>query len=131
MFFKIADSTGKKKKTYTTGGQVTGHPSPVSITVLLEGEHGLVGVTESEVEGLGWEVTDNVGSVTSPEGDHTLSTGSSAEAVHDAVVLAVETTRLQHLVLIGELAYLSHAKSLQRWFQACRLQLRLNKPGSG
>lgn len=54
------------EKTYTTGGQVTGHPLPVTITLLLESKHGLVGVTESEVQSLGWEITDDVGGVTSP-----------------------------------------------------------------
>lgn len=58
--------------TYTTGGQVTHHPLAVSISLLLEGEHRLVGVTEGEVQSLGGEVTDNVGSVTSPERDNTL-----------------------------------------------------------
>ena len=52
--------------TYTAGGQVAHHPLKITITLLLEGEHGLVGITESEVKGLGGEVTDNVGSVTSP-----------------------------------------------------------------
>ena len=85
--------------TYTTGGKVTSHPLGISITLLLESEHGLVGVTESEVEGLGREVTDDVGGVTSPEGDDTLLSGSAAEAVDDAGVLAVKTASLQHLVL--------------------------------
>jgi hypothetical protein len=52
--------------TYTTGGQVTHHPLGVSITLLLESEHGLVGITESKVQCLCWEITDNVGSVSSP-----------------------------------------------------------------
>jgi len=52
--------------TYTTGSQVTCHPLCVTVTLLLESEHALVGVTESEVEGLCREVTDDVGSVTTP-----------------------------------------------------------------
>lgn len=55
-----------EEKTYTTGSQVTGHPLSISILVLLEVEHRLVGITESEVQGLCREITDNVGSVTSP-----------------------------------------------------------------
>lgn len=85
--------------TYTSGGQVTGHPLGVTITLLLEGEHGLVGVTEREVERLGREVTDDVGSVTTPQGENTLVLGGTAEALADAVVLAVETTGLEHLIL--------------------------------
>jgi hypothetical protein len=86
-------------KTYTTRSQVTGHPLPVTITLLLEGEHGLVGVAESEVQGLGWEVTDDVGSVTSPQRDDTLLLCGSSEALNDAIVLAVKTASLDHLIL--------------------------------
>jgi hypothetical protein len=86
-------------ETYTTGGQVTGHPLGVTITLLLVGEHGLVGVAESEVERLGREVTDDVGSVTTPEGEDTLVLGGTAEALDDTIVLAVETTGLEHLIL--------------------------------
>ena len=87
--------------TYTTGGQVTGHPLGVTVTLLLVGEHGLVGVAESEVERLGGEVTDDVGSVTTPEGEDTLVLSGTAEALANAVVLAVETTGLKHLILRG------------------------------
>jgi hypothetical protein len=87
--------------TYTTGGQVTGHPLPVSITLLLECEHRLVCVTESEVKGLCWEITDNVGSVASPQGDNTFLGGCAAEAVNDAIVFPVKTTSLQHLILFA------------------------------
>lgn len=87
------------RKTYTTGGKVTSHPLGVSITLLLEGEHGLVGITESEVQGLGREVTDDVGSVTTPQRGDTLLGGGSAEALDDTIVFPVKTTRLQHLIL--------------------------------
>jgi hypothetical protein len=89
--------------TYTTGGQVTGHPLGVTVTLLLVGEHGLVGVAESEVERLGGEVTDDVGGVTTPEGEDTLVLSGTAEALANAVVLAVETTGLKHLILRGGL----------------------------
>jgi hypothetical protein len=85
--------------TYTTGGQVTHHPLSVTITLLLVREHGLVGVTEREVERLGREVTDDVGSVTTPEREDTLLLGGTAEALSDTVVLAVKTTGLEHLIL--------------------------------
>jgi hypothetical protein len=86
--------------TYTTGGQVTGHPLGVTVTLLLVGEHGLVGVAESEVQGLGREVTDDVGGVTTPERENTLVLGGTLEALGDTVVLAVETTGLEHLILM-------------------------------
>ncbi len=85
--------------TYTSRGKVTSHPPPVAITLLLEREHRLVGVAESEVEGLGREVTDDVGRVTTPQRNHTLVLGGTAEALHDTIVLAVETAGLQHLIL--------------------------------
>jgi hypothetical protein len=90
--------------TYTTGSQVTGHPLGVTVTLLLVGEHGLVGVAESEVERLGGEVTDDVGGVTTPEGEDTLVLSGTAEALANAVVLAVKTTGLEHLILRGVLA---------------------------
>jgi hypothetical protein len=87
------------EQTYTTGGKVTGHPLGVTVTLLLVGEHGLVGVAESEVQGLGGEVTDDVGGVTTPEREDTLVLGSALEALGDTVVLAVETAGLEHLIL--------------------------------
>jgi hypothetical protein len=87
------------RNTYTTGGQVTSHPLRVSITLLLEGEHCLVGVTESEVEGLGGEVSDNIGSVSSPQGQSALILHGTAEAIDDTIVLAVKTAGLDHLIL--------------------------------
>jgi hypothetical protein len=106
--------------TYTTGGQVTGHPLGVTITLLLVGEHGLVGVAESEVQGLGREVTDDVGSVTAPQGENTLVLGSSAEALGNTVVLAVETTGLEHLILRGVLDAILYVTQLigmrHTWF---------------
>jgi len=89
-------------KTYTTGGQVTSHPLGITVTVLLVVEHGLVGIAESEVQSLGGEVTDDVGGVTTPQGENTLLSGGPLEAVDDTVVLAVETTGLEHLILFSE-----------------------------
>jgi hypothetical protein len=85
--------------TYTTGGQVTGHPLGVTVTLLLEGEHRLVGIAESEVERLGREVTDDVGGVTTPQGEDALLLRGSSEALDNTIVLAVKTTGLQHLIL--------------------------------
>jgi hypothetical protein len=97
---KLADSfADRDRRTYTTRGQVTSHPLGISITVLLEGEHRLVGVTESEVQCLGGEVTDNVGSITTPQRCNTLVGNGSSETLHDTIVFSVKTTRLQHLIL--------------------------------
>lgn len=85
--------------TYTTRGQVTEHPHAVAITVLLEAEHLLELVTESKVQGLGREVSDDVGSVTTPQGQDTLVGGGTLEAVGDTGIAALETTGLDHLIL--------------------------------
>lgn len=52
--------------TYTARGQITHHPFGIAVSLLFVREHRLVGVTEGEVESLSREVTNDVGSVTSP-----------------------------------------------------------------
>jgi hypothetical protein len=84
----------------TTGGKVTHHPLGVTVTLTLVGEHRLESVAEGEVQSLGGEVTDDVGGVTSPEGDDTLGSGGTLEAVTNTGVLAVKTTSLKHLILV-------------------------------
>lgn len=56
----------KIEKKYTYGSDVSGEPLPVTL-VLLETEQGLEVVLEGEVQGLGGEVSDDVGGVTSPQ----------------------------------------------------------------
>ena len=85
--------------TYTTRSQVASHPPPVSIALLLEREHGLVGIAEGEVQCLCWEVTDDVCCVATPERHDTLLPRSTAKALPDAIVLAVEAARLKHFIL--------------------------------
>lgn len=51
----------------TTRGDVTGEPLPVSVLLPLEVEERLEVVLEGEVQGLGGEVTDDVGGVSSPD----------------------------------------------------------------
>jgi hypothetical protein len=50
--------------------------------------------TKGEVEGLCWEVTDDVGGVTSPQRQNTFFSVNSSEAVHDALVGGSQTTLL-------------------------------------
>ena len=83
----------------TARGEVTGHPPPVAVALLLEGEHGLVGVAESEVEGLGGEVTDNVGGVATPQGGGALLSDDTLEALANAGVGLGKTARAEHLIL--------------------------------
>lgn len=83
----------------TTGGKVTSHPLGVAILVLLVAEHLLELVTESKVQGLGREVTDDVGGVATPQSHNTLIGGGAPEAVDDAIVAAVKTAGLDHFIL--------------------------------
>lgn len=66
----------------------------------------LTSITESEVKSLSGEVSDNVGSVTSPQGKGTFALCGSAKAVDNTVVLLVETASLQHFILLNS----------QHWF---------------
>jgi len=83
----------------TTGGNVGGELLPLW-GVLWASEQGLDGVLEGEVEGLGWEVSEDVGQVTSPEWGDTLGGKGSLGAVEDAVVWLVESALLDHLILV-------------------------------
>jgi hypothetical protein len=68
----------------TAGGQVAGKVSPeLGVLVNTAQEHLLVFVLEGEVEGLGGEVPDHVGKVTTPEAAETLFLGDASEAVND------------------------------------------------
>ena len=51
-------------------------------------------LTEGKVQGLGGEVTDDVGRVTTPEGDKTLVTVGASEAVTNALIGMRETALL-------------------------------------
>lgn len=77
----------------TTRGNVTSEPLPVAVR-LLEAKEGLEVVLEGKVEGLGGEVTDDVGSVTTPEGGKTLLGVDTREAVSNALVGLGETALL-------------------------------------
>jgi len=91
----------KSAPTYTTRSQIAHHPFGIAISLLLVCKHGLVCVTEREVESLSREVTDDVGGVTSPQRNDTLRCGRTTEAVNDAVISTVQTTRLKHFILIS------------------------------
>jgi len=46
----------------------------------------LVEIFASEVQGLGWEISDDVSKISSPEGTDTLFSDDSLEAISDTVV---------------------------------------------
>jgi len=83
----------------TTGGDVGGKLLGGG-GVLWYFEGGLDRVLEGEIERLGWEVSEDVGQVTSPEWDDTLSLQDSHGAVDDTSVWLVESALLDHLILV-------------------------------
>merc|ERR1712088_1180301 len=63
--------------------------------------HGSSGATGGNVGGkLGGEVTEHVGEVSSPEGNNAFGGQHSLGAVKDSGVRLVQTTLLDHLVLV-------------------------------
>jgi hypothetical protein len=83
----------------TTGRDVDGELLPLW-GILRAGKHGLDGVLEGKVKSLGWEVSEDVGQVTSPERDDALGSEGSLAAVDDAAVWLVESALLDHLILV-------------------------------
>lgn len=74
----------------TTGGQVTGKvPPELGALVYAIKEDLLVLVFEGKVEGLGGEISDDIGKVTSPEGKESLFLGDTDNTVDDAFILLV------------------------------------------
>jgi len=70
----------------TTGGHVTHEEHTWLSLWVVWAEIGLVEIFARKVDGLSWEITDNVGQVTSPEGTETLIGNNSLEAVSDTVI---------------------------------------------
>ena len=87
------DEKQRRGTSSSTGSNVTSEPLGVGLR-LLEVEHGLEVVLEGKVQRLGREVPDDVGGVTSPQGDHTLIGVSPLEAVSNTLVRGRETTLL-------------------------------------
>ena len=74
----------------TTGRQVTREVAPeLRVLVYASEEHLLVLVLEGEVQRLGGEVPDDVGHVTTPEGQGTLLLGNADEGIDDTLVALV------------------------------------------
>lgn len=74
----------------TTGRQVTREVAPeLRVLVHASEEHLLVLVLEGEVQRLGGEVPDDVGHVTTPEGQEALLLGNADEGIDDTLVALV------------------------------------------
>ena len=74
----------------SSGSQVSGEELP-EVLLFVESlkEDCLVGILESEVQGLCWEVSDDVGEVSSPESSDSLLLWHTDENVHDSLVTLV------------------------------------------
>ena len=113
--------------TYSPRGQVSHHPLGVTISLLLESEHRLVGITKSEVECLRREVSNDVGSVTSPKRHGSFVLDCSGETFHDTVIFAVQTTSLQHFILSFD--KYQHVNSLATLRYGHKMRWRFRGPG--
>jgi len=94
----VDDGEGERTGATTTGN-VTGELFTVA-GVLWHGDGGLDGVFEGKVQRLGWEVSEYVGQVTSPEWSNSLGGERSLGTVENACVWLVESTLFDHLILI-------------------------------
>ena len=85
----------------TTGGHVDKEElTELGLFVVL-GEDSLDDILKGEVEGLGREVTDHVGEVTSPEGTDTLLGGNATEAISNTSVTLDLTGLDQGVSILG------------------------------
>merc|ERR1719308_746235 len=84
----------------SSSGKNVGSELPGSAGVLGGGEGGLDGILEGKVKSLGWEVSEHISQVSSPEGIDTLSLEDPGGTVNDTSVWLVKTTLLDHLILV-------------------------------
>jgi len=93
------DNSQTQGTSKTTRGDVSGKFLPLW-GGFWGGKSGLDGVFEGKVQSLGWEVSEDVSQVTPPEWGNTFGGQSSLGAIEDARVWLVESTLLDHLILI-------------------------------
>jgi len=99
----IIERIDKQKGTGTSStsrSEVTGEPFPIAVLFLAETKHTLELIFEGEVEGLGGEVSKNVGQVSSPKGNKSFLADHSRETIADSLVGFSQTTRLDHFILV-------------------------------
>jgi len=83
----------------TTGSDVSGEFDGVR-GIFAGGEKSFDLSFEGEVQGLGWEISDNIGQVTSPESTNTFSSKSSFGAVENTSVGTIKSALFDHFTLI-------------------------------
>jgi hypothetical protein len=87
------------KHTHCACSNIAHHPHGIAISLLIKSESGLEIIAESEVEGLSWEITEDICPIPSPQGKSALGLIHAAEAVNYAIVLPVKAARFEHLIL--------------------------------
>ena len=75
------DNAQRSSTSKTTGSHVDGEELGEFLFLISLGENILDHILEGKVEGLGREVTKNVGEVSTPESSHTLLSGHTSEAI--------------------------------------------------
>merc|ERR1719338_20775 len=99
---------GKVKGVHKQKGQGSGKTTRGNVRGKLDGGRGILGggeqsldgVLEGKVQSLGGEVPQHVSEVSSPEGDNTLGGQHPLGAVKNTGVGLVQTTLLNHLILV-------------------------------
>jgi hypothetical protein len=79
---------------------LTGEPKGISVLLLVEIKESLEEVAEGKVQGLGGEVSEHVGPVSSPQRDGSFLGNNTAEAVKRASVGGSKASRLEKLGLV-------------------------------
>lgn len=83
------DNTERSRSSHTSGHAVSNEEFTWFGLWVEWAEDLLVGVLEGEVKSLSWEISDNVGQVTSPEGGVSLLRGDSSEAISNTLVFVL------------------------------------------
>jgi len=93
------DNSQRHRTSKTTGGDVGGKFLPLW-GGFWGGKSGLDGILEGKVKSLGWEVSEDVSQVTSPEWNETFGGHGSLAAINDTGVWFIKSTLFDHLILI-------------------------------
>jgi len=93
------DNSQRHRTSKTTGGDVGGKFLPLW-GGFWGSKSGLDGILEGKVKSLSWEVSEDVGQVTSPEWNDTFGGQSSLAAIYDTGVWFIKSTLFDHLILI-------------------------------
>jgi len=93
------DNSQGHRTSKTTGGDVGGEFLPLWSS-FWGGKSGFDGVFEGEVKSLGWEVSEDVSQVTSPEWSYTFGSQSSFAAVDNTIVWSIKSSLFDHFILV-------------------------------